>query len=73
MVPPLVRLSSVHPLALIVNVPSLTLISVAYLAAPVLLLFYIIGYVWKCQLPKQASKIDLNIHVAVTQVYVFSL
>lgn len=32
----------------------------AYLAAPVLLLFYIIGYVWKRQLPKRASEIDLD-------------
>ncbi|KAK0194826.1 amino acid permease/ SLC12A domain-containing protein [Armillaria mellea] len=32
----------------------------AYLAAPVLLLFYIIGYLWKRQLPKRASEIDLD-------------
>ncbi|KAK0505380.1 hypothetical protein EDD18DRAFT_1061146, partial [Armillaria luteobubalina] len=32
----------------------------AYLAAPVLLLFYIIGYLWKHQLPKGASGINLD-------------
>lgn len=73
MAPPPARLSSVRSLTRLVDVFFLTLISEAYLAAPVLLLFYIIGYVWKRQLPKRASEIDLDVRVTVTRVYVFSL
>ncbi|KAF8915773.1 amino acid permease/ SLC12A domain-containing protein [Mucidula mucida] len=32
----------------------------AYLAAPIMIMFYIIGYVWKRQLPKRANAIDLD-------------
>ncbi|KAK0451417.1 APC amino acid permease [Desarmillaria tabescens] len=31
-----------------------------YLAAPVMILFYVIGYAWKRKLPKRASEIDLD-------------
>jgi len=31
----------------------------AYLAAPILIAFYIIGFIWKRQGPKKASEIDL--------------
>lgn len=34
-----------------------------YLAAPVMILFYIIGFAWKRKLPKRASEIDLDVCV----------
>jgi amino acid permease len=38
----------------------LTLLIVVYLAAPILLLFWIIGFAWKRTLPKRAHEIDLD-------------
>jgi amino acid transporter len=33
---------------------------VVYLAVPVMILFYIIGFAWKRTLPQRADKIDLD-------------
>ncbi|KAF9033739.1 APC amino acid permease [Hymenopellis radicata] len=37
-----------------------TMFTAAYLAAPIMIAFYIVGYVWKRQLPKRANEIDLD-------------
>lgn len=39
----------------------------AYLAVPVMIVFYIIGYLWKRQLPMRACDIDLD----VSLIYLF--
>ena len=39
----------------------------AYLAAPIMFLFWGIGYAWKRTLPRKASEIDLDVRTSLTK------
>lgn len=44
--------------------------SEAFLAAPIMILFWVIGYVWKRTLPKSLSEIDLDVRFVMSSCVV---